>query len=193
MINIPTTSYNNNDIQELITSFVKSLDIKCAAEIGTQRGCSAALICKGMDKEDREFHSCDLFEEKYRNPPYLATHASKEETEFNLSKLNLKCKWNIHKSNDIELLEIVEDIELLHIDICNHYDNIRDILIRWNTIVKKAIILEGGNYNHWQKKYGFKPWYPILEEEWFSKYWSYITIEFNNGNAVTFCIRKSIV
>lgn len=179
-----TTSYNNSNICNLITSFVKSLNPKTVVEIGTQHGFSSILIGKALD-QDAHLVTFDLFKEHYDNPPYAETHANLMIASTNIANANLQCKWNVRQGNYQDALAEFETVDLLHVDICNHYDNLYPILHDFKDIVTKGIILEGGLPNHWQLKYKYKCWNDVMFEDWFMIRFNHITIPYNEHNSIT--------
>lgn len=185
-----TTSYNDENISNIITSFVKLLNPKKTIEIGTQQGYSASLITKGMDYES-EFITFDIFQDKYNNPPFAETHSNKELAKKNIANSNPLCKWDVRTGNHLDAFAVSkEGIDLLHIDICNHYDNLKPILSLFKDLIYKGMILEGGIKNHWQEKYNYRCWDSIMSYPWFFKRFQYITIPFGNNNSVTL-VRKT--
>ena len=189
-----TTSYITPASRELIGSFVRLMDPKLTVEIGTQQGSSATLIGCNMGKES-SLYTFDLFQDQYANPPYAATHADMSAAITNMNNANLSCEWRLFVGDHTLALDIIKasglTIDLLHIDICNHYDNVRPVLSALLPYVAKAVILEGGVLNQWQQKHNYKPWHFILEEEWFASYWRSLIIPLsNNHNAVTLCMKK---
>lgn len=165
-------------------------------EIGTQKGGSAILIGRGM-KPGSILDCYDLFEEKYPQPPYAPTYASMEDTKQRIEEANLPCRVNVHKGDYNDALKELcfevayVTVDLLHIDICNHLENLTPILKRMHRFVEKAIILEGGITNRWQVKYDYKSYIPLLQEPEIQQRWNYITVPFNRHNAVTLLTRKN--
>lgn len=191
-----TTSYPTPEAQSLITGFVQCIDPDSAIEIGTQKGGSAILIGRGM-KAGTTIDCYDLFEEKYPEPPHAPTHANMEDTIKRIEDAELDCRIKVHKGTYQDALkELCFDVgyvttDLLHIDICNHADNLLPILKAMHKFVDKAIILEGGVLNRWQVKYNYKSYLPLLDESEFASHWDHITIPFNRHNAVTFMTRRT--
>lgn len=187
-----TTSYDCKAAEDLISSFVACINPVQALEIGTQQGKSAVLIAKAM-KRDTYFTSCDLFQSHYDTPPYKETHADQRIAGANMMTAEPECKWQILMCNGMQMLQGDKVYDLLHIDICNHYDNLKDILPLAFRKVTKGIILEGGIYNRWQRKYKFRPYNDLLSMIEIPEYihWRHITIPFNDHNAVTLLTRNS--
>lgn len=192
MEEVLTTSYSWPGATDLIASFTKVLQPKVVVEIGTQQGFSAISICKGLD-EDALFYTFDLFEDTYPSPPYASTFASQEKAISNMKAANLSCSWMVQKGSYKEVIQLVpKPIDLLHVDICNHYHNLFPILEELAPHIRKGMILEGGmKPNRWQEKYSFTPWYTILQLNQHSSYWNTIPIPLGKDhNAVTLCVRK---
>jgi len=185
-----TTSYMDESISTLITSFVRALNPQVVIEIGTQQGYSASLIVKGMTIGSK-FITYDLFQDKYENPPYSNTHSNKDIAIENIKSFNPVCQWDVCNGSYTDALKLFpEGIDLLHIDICNHYDNLLPILDLFKDLIYKGMILEGGIENHWQKQYGYKCWNLIMSESWFVNRFQYITIPFKKSNSITLVVKK---
>jgi len=188
-----TSSYKTPEIQQFITSFAHVIDPTSAIEIGTQQGMSAILIGKGMKRGT--LHTYDLYESQYRGPPYLDTYADRAIVKDNILNAGLSGRVRVHEGSYKEaILEQIDIhgvgysmIDLLHIDICNHYDNLKPMLERLSQFVSKAIILEGGIRNNWHQKYGYKSYTPLLDR---LTEWNYITIPFSDHNAITLMTRR---
>jgi hypothetical protein len=197
MIKVHSTSYKTEEVQDFITSFVKVVNPQTAIEIGTQQGMSAILIGRGM-KEGSNLYCYDLFQPTYPDPPYAETFADIKTTINNIEEANLLCNIHVKQGSHEDAFNNEIDIhgvgyagaDLLHVDICNHMDNIRPILNKLSDFIGKAIILEGGIFNNWQKKYGFASFEPLLRQPWIAEKWSYIVVPFNEHNSVTFMTRR---
>lgn len=174
-----TTSYKSVGMEELITALVKTTKAKLTVEFGTQQGHSAILLARGSKK----VITFDLFEEKYLNAPYKETHAEMLTALQNVKGFNVEIRVeNVNKVKPFAC-------DVLHIDICNHKDNVYPLLKKWQGKVKKMILLEGGVYNKWQKKYNFKPFIPALFGDIFVD-WDYTTVKGDNGYALTILTRR---
>lgn len=169
-----TTSYKSPGMEELLTYLPMSVGAKKIVELGTQQGHSAILLAKSGAHVD----TYDSYDEKYSNYPFKDTHADIDKA------LKNTAKYDIHVfKGDVQLLK-PKICDVLHIDICNHEDNIKSIVFNWANKVKKMIILEGGALNKWQKKYGFNPYYPYNYTDWTS-----VIIEGKKGYAMTVMTR----
>jgi hypothetical protein len=142
-----TTSYRGMD--SLLTELVRSVGAKKIIEFGTQQGHSAVMLARGGGM----VKTYDLFEPRYSNPPYKNTHADLFEALANTMDYGVEVF-----AKDVNEVKPIE-CDILHIDICNHYDNVYPLVSKWYGKAK-MIILEGGVLNKWQKKYGFKPFIP---------------------------------
>lgn len=185
-----STSYQP-DVCDFITTFVRVVNPGSVIEIGAQQGRSAVAITKGMT-EGSTFDTFDLFEDSYRGPPYLPTHASKVLVKRNLCYADVRCQWGVWQGDHkLALEKVTTPIDFLHLDICNHKENVEPILRDFHKLVMKAMVLEGGIYNRWQKEYNYKPWHLLLKEKWLED-WSHITLSFNNHNAITIMVKKDL-
>ena len=184
-----TTSYKDKGLQDIIRGLVGLYQPKIAVDLGTQQGASAILIANAMP-DDGHLDTYDLFLDDYCEPPYLPTHADLENTRYNIDALGLRYKINIRIKDAILSHNDFNYADLLHIDICNHYDNVKPILQNWCTKVGQMIILEGGRHNHWQHQYEFKPFYPILTEPWIELKYHSIIFSKNENEAVTIMMRN---
>jgi len=173
-----STSYNAEQ-RSFITSLVRVLNPSYALEFGTQQGSSAIAIGKGMQKGSK-LVTYDLFSPQYDKPPYSDTHASQELAFNNIAAAGLECDTEIRKGDQGDWFSSNKrGIDLLHIDICNHYDNVARIIGTLEGWINGVILLEGGIHNNWQKEHGFAPFTLLLSS------WQYITIPFNDHNAIT--------
>lgn len=183
MSKIFTTSYDDLACG-LITALVQNVRPKTVIEIGCQQGRSTVALAAGMQAGSKLI-SVDLFEEKYDAPPYLETHASLEKALENLRASNPACEFEVRKQDGVLLADEIEgNVDVLHVDVCNHERNLYPILQSWHEKVSKLIILEGGIYNKWQQRYGFASYRAMLREKWLAA-WDAVTIPFNDHNSIT--------
>ena len=189
-----SSSYETPGMADLIAMLVRLVDPISVLEIGTQQGGSARIIAEAMTSGGY-LTTCDLFEPKYRSPPYGDTHCSKEKAEENLRECGYRTSIKVLTAGYPDLVPKLSSrtVDMMHIDICNHYDNLKPILFdvigRSVIDVRKMILLEGGIYNKWQKQCGFYSYAPILKESWLCN-WGHATIAFNDHNAITVLWRK---
>lgn len=170
-----TTSYKSEGLAELLTALVRSVGAKKVIEFGTQQGHSSILLAKG----EASVITYDSFEENYSNYPQKETHSNLAKALKNTSKYNIKvCVKDVFNIKPVTC-------DVLHVDICNHQNNVAPLLENWKDKVKKMIILEGGVLNKWQKKYGFDPYCPYVVDEWDS-----IVIKGKGGYAMTILTRS---
>ena len=194
-----SSSYTATGMPELLTFLVRSVSPIYTFEIGTQQGGSATIISNAMSAGSRLW-TCDLFEPQYRAPPHGDTHASFELAKSNLAQLNNPVRVSVLQSTYQDAVHWLTEegwsnsMDLLHIDICNHYDNLKpimqDIVLQEMFGKPKMIILEGGVHNKWQRDCGFSSFVPLLDEPWMSVY-NHQVIPFNDHNAVTVLWRAS--
>lgn len=191
-MNIFSTSYKTDESINFLTSFVSLVKPTTVVEIGCQQGRSTIALAKGLSSEAKMF-TFDLFEKKYSSPPYGETFANEEIVKHNLIDAQLDQIVSVFQGDHLKALEIIPStIDMLHVDICNHYDNLRPVLydILSRIEIKKAILLEGGIFNQWQQKCGFKSYSSLLREQFIALRWNYITIPFAScsvHNAITIC------
>ena len=172
-----TTSYKSPGMGELITALVKSVGAKKIIELGTQQGHSAVLLAKGITGVVKTY---DTFETNYSNPPFKQTHADMLTALNNVKGYNVQ----VFMKDAFDVKPVKCDV--LHIDICNHHHNVGRLLDSWASKVTKMIILEGGVYNKWQKKYGFLPYLCCLDV---MRDWTYTVIRGEGDYAVTIMTR----
>ena len=186
---ITTSKYEENGFADIITGLVKVYDPKIVVELGTQRGASAIIIGKAL--KDGILWTYDLFQEAYPLPPYSRTYADREEAEYYIGAQGLLGKVRVRIGDAFQIHKEFDEVDILHIDLCNHYDNIATILPHWRYKVKKVIILEGGGYNKWQRELGFSPFTPLLKRHFVTdNYWVSIITK-NEDYALTILIRKT--
>jgi len=175
MSKIKHTSYKTSAMNAAFISTVWATNPSTVVEIGTQQGYSAGMIGELMNS-GTTLTTFDSFEDTYQGPPNSKTHANQTIANSYLRSRNLKCAWSVEKMDASEVAKLkrfTAPIDLLHIDICNHMSNIYPLLMQWIPKVRKTIILEGGHLNHWQKKYDYLSFEPILD-------YRFITDHFNS-------------
>lgn len=187
-----TTSYKSEGLPELLTNLVLITNPIEVVELGVQQGASAIALARGITDPQGQLYAYDLFEEKYQNPPYGQTHASLEIAKSNIEQAGLSDRITVFKSNALECWKYHDNVDILHIDLCNYYDNVFTVMYKWYDRVSKMIILEGGDYNHWQKSYNFKPYKPVLNLSYVSKLWDYATIRGSRDYAITIMTRRFV-
>jgi len=184
-----TSSYHEQCQRDLITSLVACVNPVVALEIGTQQGNSAIAIAKGMSNGSR-LYTCDLFEETYRAEPHGPTHANYAAAVQNLKEAALGVPVEVLVGNHNTGMKAAlahGDIDLVHIDVCNHLTSVAVILGDLLAVSQptKCVILEGGIHNKWQKSCGFDSYRTFLETPEVSAGWTWSTIPFNSHNAIT--------
>ena len=185
------TSYQEYRLKETLRAVVWASNPRVAIEFGTQQGYSASLIAGAMQRNSW-FYTYDTFEKSYKVTPFMDTHANYDMAVSNLEAANLSCGWKILKESADNAKYNHADVDLLHIDIDNHYDNLAPILKDWVFRVNKMIVLEGGVYNSWQRKHHLKYFVPFLKKPLIARNFEWITIvgERNKDHAITILRKK---
>lgn len=183
-----TSSYVEQCQRDLITNLVACVNPIVALEIGTQQGNSAIAIARGM--KSGILYTCDLFEETYRAEPHGPTHASYAVAVQNIKEADLKVLVEVvigNHSAGIRSAMAHGNIDLVHIDVCNHLTSVAVILgdLLAANQPARCVLLEGGIHNKWQKACGFDSYRPFLETQEVFSGWTWSTIPFNGHNAIT--------
>ena len=186
-----TSSYHKPAQREFLTSFVELIAPITAVDIGTQQGSSAILIGKAMGSGTQLF-TYDLFEPNYQQPPHKPTHADQEAALLNIQRARLVCKVHLVKADAAWAATQHQQIDLLHLDICNHLTTMQALLPLFVPKVTRAIVLEGGVHNKWQREYGYSSYRPWLDADPLFAGWDKLTVPFNEHNAVTLLVKRGI-
>jgi hypothetical protein len=183
-----TSKYEENGFADILRGLVRVYDPGMVVELGTQQGASAIILAQAMTHG--QLWTFDSYLTEYDKPPYARTLASFAATKFNIKQAGLESRINVcYGDAYIAHLEF-EEVDILHIDLCNHYDNLSVILPHWRYRVRQAIILEGGGYNKWQREHNFKPFYPLLQRHYVTDFFTPIVIKKNEDYALTILVRK---
>lgn len=176
-----STSYNSQQLN-LLTILAKVINPCFIVEVGTQQGHSAVALGSALTVEG-ELITCDTFASHYNQPPFAETAANQVKALCNLNNAGLTCSYQVRQASfeDIAKELVGRNIDIIHIDICNHLDNITPILKTILDLQVRFIFLEGGQYNHWQKKYGYQPYTSILPVF----FREFCTIPFDDSHALT--------
>lgn len=183
-----STSYKSEGLPDLLTSLIKAVNPKLVLEFGVQQGASLIAIAKGL--KDGKVIGYDLFQPNYDEPPYGVTHASKDITLNNIKKANLTKKVEVIEANVFEIWNNYEKVDVLHVDLCNYHKNVMIVMEQWNEKVEQMILLEGGDDNHWQKRYGFRSFHSVLHTDFVTKRWEHTVIRGENDYALTVMTRR---
>ena len=186
---ILSTSYKGDGFKEIITGIVKLFNPKIVVELGTQQGSSAILIGQALSDEAK-LYTYDLFNETYDKPPYSRTSADLKATQKNILINNLTDKVVVRQRDALRAHKDFSTIDILHVDLCNHLQNVQEVLIHWHDKVNKAIILEGGVFNKWQREKDFAPFNRVLEMEMVKSKYDVLILKKNEDYAITLLIRK---
>lgn len=189
------TSYLDPTLKRAVHNAAWVCNPRATVEFGTQQGSSSLLIAKAMGPGTR-FYTYDTFEPNYSEPPYAETRADYDAAIKTLTDAGLRCQWKVLRLRAEDAWELHNEVDLLHIDICNHYNNVRPLLLQWVAKVNKLIILEGGVHNQWQKRNDFAPFLPVLNEPEIAANFDYKIIRGSGAyedHAVTFLRRRPLV
>lgn len=184
---ITTSKYEENGFADIISGLVKVYNPQVVVELGTQQGASAIIMGKAL--KDGHLYTYDLFADQYPSPPYANTFADMEATLSNIEKAGLQDKVHVRKADALTVYKIFEDVDILHIDLCNHYMNIEPLLIQWRYKVNKCMILEGGGYNKWQREHYFQPFCPLLSKHFVTDNYHASVIKKDEDYALTILTR----
>lgn len=190
---VPSTSYETQGMSEALYSLVFGCDPVISVELGAQKGRSAVIIASAMRRESR-LYVYDTFEDRYSLPPFGLTHARQSAVEAELAAARTKgfvgCSTFVRREDAAKAFQNHVGIDFLHIDICNHYDNLKPILLEWHKKVRKVILLCGGDSDAWLDGETFRAFSPMLSEEPISELWDASSIQFCPGREITLLRRK---
>ena len=186
---IVSTSYRTEGFDELITAIIRIVNPDMVVELGTQQGKSAIAIARGL-REGQRLYTYDLYEETYRNPPYAPTRADYKQAEINIEEAGLASRVTSVRMDAFVVHDAFHQVDVLHMDIGNHYDNVLRILKQWHKRVAKLILIEGGVHNRWQKEHGFEPFTAILEMSFIEDNYDYCIVHGEDDHAMTILTRK---
>ena len=187
---ITTSKYEENGFADIISGLIKIYEPGVVVELGTQQGASAIIIGKAL-RHEAKLYTYDFFEDKYSDPPYAETHASKEAAEYYIYSAGISRRVEIRTKDAMQVHQDFDEVDMLHVDLCNYYDNILVVLSQWRKKVRQAIILEGGGFNRWQRGLGFRPFYPILDKHLVVSLYNVIILKKNEDYALTILMRKN--
>jgi hypothetical protein len=185
---ITTTKYEENGFADIIRGLVKVYDPGLVVELGTQQGASAIILGRYMTHG--QLWTYDTYMSDYEKPPYAQTQSSFEAAKHYIHWAGLDDRINVCFGDAYVVHFKFEEVDMLHIDLCNHYDNISAILPHWRYRVNKCIILEGGGYNKWQREHGFKPFTDYLYRHYITDNYDVVIIKKNEDYAITILTRK---
>lgn len=185
---ITTSKYEENGFDLIIEGLIKVYNPKIVVELGTQQGASAIIIAKAL--KNGHLFTYDNFDVKYSNPPYAATQADFGETLIHLYTAGVSGKVFVERGDAFEAHKDFDTVDILHIDLCNHYMNVEPLLIQWRYKVNKCIILEGGGYNKWQREHDFMPFYLLLSKHFVRDSYHVVIIKKDENYALTILTRR---
>lgn len=151
------SSYSQNDIGRTFYDFVLKHKPKKIVEIGVLYGYSTVAMAMALDEiGEGHIYAYDLFED------YQFNHSTMPETQANIDRYGLSKYVTLSKKDYKEWLKQPEDFDLLHVDVSNHGDTIRDLYVAIKDQINRGaiVIFEGGATGErdqipWMVKYGF--------------------------------------
>jgi len=186
---ITTSKYEENGFDLILSGLIKVYNPRDIVELGTQQGASAIILAQALSDEGHVF-THDLFLSNYDKPPYSDTHADLYAALDNISAAGLSNKITVIECEASLVADEWDEVDILHIDLCNHYDNVRPLLHQWYKKVNQLILLEGGGFNKWQKANAFIPFSHALYDLCVQDYYHSIILKKNEDYALTILIRK---
>lgn len=163
------SSYELNNYGEILQAIAKSVNVGPMVELGVLDGYSAIHIGRALRENKRHtgyaghLDAYDLWED------YEFKHGNKEEVQKRINHEGLMEFITLHKGNAYEVWNNYLDktIYLLHVDISNTGDTVREIMRLWNPkMVHNGIILfEGGSEERDQVEWMTKFNKPSIRKE----------------------------
>lgn len=147
------SSYRENDIGRTLYELVLDLKPRKIVEFGVLNGYSTVAMAMALDKLGRgTIHAYDLWE-KY---PHKAT--TMKEAAENVRAYGLERYVQLHYGNINSVQP--EDFDLMHLDVSNTGEIVRDVVLRWSPFGGR-IAFEGGiperDEVDWMRKYNKTP------------------------------------
>ena len=146
------SSYVDNNYKFLFYSFVKMIKPRKCVELGVLNGYS--LFSMAMALRDNGFGKitgCDLFED------YHYKHQKYDMVKSQVKAYNLNNQITLKKGNAFESSKLFNSIDLLHVDISNNGETLKQVFNQWADKVKKVMLFEGGSRERdnvdWMIKY----------------------------------------
>lgn len=160
---IVSTSYCSSDFESIFRAVVCFYEPRIVAEIGSQQGGSAIALGRDMPS-DSDLYLYDKFETVYDLYPHGPTRVNKELLLQNLERAQVPPRIHIEKE-DVRNVAArhPEGVDILHVDIGNTFQTVSEYLAPWLSLTRRAILLEGGVHNRWQRENGHQPYLPFLD------------------------------
>jgi len=163
------SSYITNDFGTLLKNYVIIWKPVGLVELGVLDGYSTIAIAEGLRDIDRlygvvtKIRAFDLFDD------YAYKHGNMEEVQAKIDSAGLSKYVELAQGDAYKVWEQFEDekVEMLHVDISNTGDTLRDIMQLWHPKLRERCIVcfEGGSQERdeipWMKDFN-KP--PIKKE-----------------------------
>jgi hypothetical protein len=147
------SSYRENDLGQTLYDLVLDLRPKKIIEFGVLGGYSTVAMAMALDKLGRgTIHAYDLWEK------YPHKHSTMKETAENIRAYGLEKYVQLHYG-DYKTLP-VEDFDLMHLDVSNTGEILRDMVLKWSPFGGR-IVFEGGTPERdavqWMRKFKKTP------------------------------------
>ena len=180
------SSYAKHKLGSVFYSLARSEKPTLIVELGTYMGYSSlhlAAALKDNNPTKSELHLIDLWNE------YPYRHCSLEQAEENFRKNQLLEQINtrvVFKQSDaFSIASDYQDssIDLLHIDISNDGNSLKDCLELWEQKIRPGglLLFEGGSSERdqveWMKEYGKTPISDFIEQKEFSSRFEHCTLQ----------------
>ena len=165
------SSYLQNNIGEILLTYIKCFRPLVAVELGVLDGYSTSFIAQGLkiNKErwglNSHLDSYDLWDE------YQYRHGDFDNVSKMLIDVGVNDFVTLHKGDAFSVWNNYADksIHFLHVDLGNTGEILRDIMALWDRKIYQGsiILFEGGSEERdeieWMKKYNKFPIKPELE------------------------------
>lgn len=151
------SSYGQNDIGRTFYNLILKYKPKKVVEFGVLYGYSTIAMAMALDEiGEGHIYANDLFED------YPYNHSTMSVTQANIDRYGLSSYVTLVKKDFKEWLKQPEDFDLLHVDVSNHGDTIRNLYAAVKDRIDHGaiVIFEGGASGErdkipWMVKYGF--------------------------------------
>lgn len=132
------SSYEKNNYGDFFYSLIRVYQPEKVVELGTEAGFSAYHIARGLKANGRGTLDCyDLWEkDEFSSVP-------KSVAKENLKDFKDIVSLNLSEAVGVD--KIYGTVDILHVDINNHGENLEKIIPLWIDKIRQFIIIEGGS------------------------------------------------
>jgi hypothetical protein len=146
------SSYKSHHYDVLFYALIRLLRPQRCLELGILEGFSLLATASALrDNGTGHVTAYDLFED------YPFRHASFEEVRLRCQKARLDRYITLCKGSETDAFGNHSEVDILHIDLSNDGDVVRELFSMWANKVTLAILLEGGSEErdqiHWMQRY----------------------------------------